>query len=285
MTTTLPARDAAVRRPARRGAVRALLVACTVALTAAGALPATAATTASHVTAAAAVAAASGDTLNAGSDLAEGQTLTSSNGQYTAVMQADRNFVVYGPSGPIWASGTAYGPGKPPVPSHLAMQTDGNLVIYVDDSVAWPLWATMTSGPNSKLVMQSDGNLVIYSGSRPLWSTKTGKIRYDVLPSGATLKSGQALISSDGRYTAIMQADGNFVVYGPGNTVLYVTGTSGALGAYLVMRTNGMASLYNKQGSILGTLGGNIPGSYMVMQSDGNLVIYTKSGQAAWWSR
>jgi hypothetical protein len=152
------------------------------------------------------------DTLPAGASLQPGQALWSQNGQYEAVMQGDGNFVVYGPyPHVVWASGTST-PG-----STISMQTDGNLVIYAPSGT--PQWASGTD-PSSgdRLVMQDDGNLVLYSqGNLPLWSINGGKTGFgeDTLPAGASLQPGQALWSQNGQYEAVMQGDGNFVVYGP----------------------------------------------------------------------
>lgn len=75
------------------------------------------------------------------------------------------------------------------------------------------------------------------------------------LKSGETLNAGQGLASHDGRYTAIMQGDGNFVVYRNSDmAVIWHTGTNGS-GANRV-----------------------------VMQGDGNLVLYTPDGRAVWWT-
>ncbi|MEZ2419349.1 hypothetical protein [Luteibacter sp. RCC_6_2] len=73
------------------------------------------------------------------------------------------------------------------------------------------------------------------------------------LTAGQTLNADQSLTSHDGRYTAIMQGDGNFVVYRNSDGVaIWNTGTSGS--------------------------GAN----RIVMQTDGNLVIYTPDGRAVW---
>ena len=56
-----------------------------------------------------------------------------------AIMQTDGNFVVYGPSGALWASNTN-GAG-----SALLVQDDGNVVIY--DPSLQPRWATNTVLP------------------------------------------------------------------------------------------------------------------------------------------
>jgi hypothetical protein len=79
----------------------------------------------------------------------------------------------------------------------LAMQTDGNLVLYFSPfgTSFWAeaLWASNTGGnPGAWAIMQNDGNFVVYSKSgAPLWATATG-------PNGSFVK---------------LQNDGNLVVY------------------------------------------------------------------------
>jgi len=95
--------------------------------------------------------------------------LRSPNGEFTLAMQTDGNLVIYGPSGPIWASNTGGTGGA----NYLAMQTDGNLVVY--QSGGHPVWASNTGGTGNYLAMQSDGNLVVYQpGGHPLWASNTG---------------------------------------------------------------------------------------------------------------
>jgi hypothetical protein len=58
--------------------------------------------------------------------------------------------------------------------AELAMQDDGNFVLY-DSPGGSPVWSSGTAGnPNSYLIMQDDGNLVIYdSMGNPLWASGT----------------------------------------------------------------------------------------------------------------
>lgn len=109
--------------------------------------------------------------LSVGQSLAPGWFLRSSNGQYTLAMQSpDGNLVVYDNATPIWASGTGGHPG-----ANVAMQTDGNLVVYAP-SGGGPLWASNTAGTgsNNYVAMQTDGNLVIYTSSgQPVWASKS----------------------------------------------------------------------------------------------------------------
>jgi hypothetical protein len=102
--------------------------------------------------------------LGPGEALYPGEMLVSDNNTYALAMQTDGNLVLYGPSGAIWATRTY---GRPAVSVH--MQGDGHLVVY---SGSTPIWLTGTSTyPGAHLVLQGDGNLVLYYGSTPLWAT------------------------------------------------------------------------------------------------------------------
>ena len=188
----------------------------------------------------------SADTLRAGQSLALGQAIISRSGAYRAIMQDDGNFVVYGPKGATWSTGTA-GSGA----TEIIMQDDGNLVIYASGKPVWSSGTALTGGQS--LVMQNDGNLIIYTrGELPLWSngSLTGYSE-DTLRAGQSLALGQALVSQSGAYRAIMQDDGNLVIYAPGKPV-WSSGTA---------LTGGQS---------------------LVMQNDGNLVIYSGGGAALW---
>jgi prepilin-type N-terminal cleavage/methylation domain-containing protein len=108
-----------------------------------------------------------------------------------------------------------------------------------------------------------------------------------VLGLGGSLTGGLAIKSPDGRWTAVMQGDRNFVIYevgvarwstgdtggstlwmsttSPGNLVIYGTSTSD-----IRWSTFGSCSGYHKSGV------------YTTIQNDGNLVTYNNSGQALW---
>jgi len=74
------------------------------------------------------------------------------------------------PTQTIWQTGTA-GAGA----SRLAMQKDGNLVLYARDGR--PLWATGTDGQGGTwLVIQGDGNLVLRTdGGRAVWASNRAR--------------------------------------------------------------------------------------------------------------
>lgn len=161
----------------------------------------------------------------------DGQPVWSSGSAGTAgshlEVQNDGNLVIYPPSGPaIWSTGThqdtlaagesldgnwaqtLYSAGGR---YELAMQNDGNLVLYRNDT-GQAIWASWTDGhPGSHADMQPDGNLVVYSpDGSPLWRSGT-----EGHP-GASLS---------------VQEDGNVVVYAPGGSALWNIGPAGGGGS------------------------------------------------------
>ncbi len=221
------------------------------------------------------------DVLTAGQTLSAGQFIESSNQQYRAVVQTDGNVVVYGPGNSVEFATNTGGTANP----ELTMQTDGNLVLYGSSG---PRWWTGSSGANAKLAMQNDGNLVMYADGRAAWSIRGGLIPRPpmgpvTLNAGQTLTAGQMLVSANRQYQAVLQTDGNLVVYGPNNQVLFATNTGGTANPRLAMQPDGNLVLYGASGPQwwTGTSGAN---AQLSMQDDGNLVLYT-DGRAAWASR
>ena len=193
-----------------------------------------------------------GNALSAGGTLGVDQALFSPSGTYFAVLQPDGNFVEYrvadgadyqfnGGSVVQWYTGTE---GEPS--TSLAMQTDGNLVLYASGT---PLWSSSTAlSANDRLAMQDDGNLVVYnSATVPLWSSDGGRTPFqgDQLPAGFQLNTGQAIYSPSGTYDAVMQADGNFVVYAVGGAAQWSTATGGSGATEVAMQADGNLVVYN----------------------------------------
>jgi len=96
-------------------------------------------------------------------------SLASCDGRFSLAMQSDGNLVIYTQGGQaLWSSVTAgYGP------SSAILQTDGNFVIYNSTRATW---SSNTHGlASAQLLMQNDGNVVIYTAAGvPLWNTGTG---------------------------------------------------------------------------------------------------------------
>lgn len=220
------------------------------------------------------------DRLTTGGQLTAGGQLVSANGAYRLVVQADGNAVVYGPGGKVrWNSRTPSAGGR------LVLQTDGNLVLYSAGGRA--TWSSRTSGTApSTLVMQDDGNLVLYRGGA-VWNgdaDAAGPAASDTLQSGGRLTAGQQLTATGGAYRALVQGDGNVVVYGPVGAV-WSSRTSRA-GSSLVQQSDGNAVVYDTTGAAAwDSRTSGAPGARLLMQSDGNLVVYRPDGLALWNSR
>jgi GH18 family chitinase len=106
--------------------------------------------------------------LAANGTLTAGQSLSSCNGTYKLAMQGDGNLVLYHGTTGIWSTGTS---GSAAV--KVVMQGDGNLVLY--SSSGSPLWNSGTAGnAGASLTVQGDGDVVINSASgTALWDTGT----------------------------------------------------------------------------------------------------------------
>jgi hypothetical protein len=104
-----------------------------------------------------------------------------------------------------------------------------------------------------------------------------------VLAAGHQLGPGQRITSPDRKSTAVMQGDGNFVVYGAGSA-LWSSGTAGrAPGGRLVMQGDGNVVLYRKDGVAVWSSRTNGAGANgrLTIQNDQNLVLYIAS-KARW---
>jgi len=139
-----------------------------------------------------------GCTLNPGDSLKANESITSANGSYTFVYQADGNLVLYSPFMPLWASNTD---GRPT--GLCIMQGDGNIVIY--DPASNALWASGTDQySGSRLLVQDDGNVVIYQPEGKLttagyldlilWTTKTAHAQGDDMQPGEMLDPDQSIV-------------------------------------------------------------------------------------------
>lgn len=243
-----------------------------------GALALTPATVSFAATAEASVTVTAGSELvRAGERLNVGDSRQSPNGRYRLVMQPDGNLVLYakGSSKGLWSSRTT-GAKKG---AFATMQTDGNFVVYSATGKA--VFYTATSKPGSFLSVQDDGNLVVYSKSfDALWDRYSGLD--NLLRPGEMLRPGQLRRSTDRRYRLEMQRDGNLVLY-KSSKALWSTKTTGAKkGAFALMQDDGNFVVYNAANKPVWHSRTATPGSFLAVQNDGNVVIYTKSFKALW---
>lgn len=110
----------------------------------------------------------------------------------------------------------------------------------------------------------------------------------DRLGPDESLRFGECLISSSGEYIAIMQTDGNFVLYrtiGDQVSPIWATNTRGNDHRIVMQRDNNLV-IYDA--SSKGHWDSNTsqqkarPAASLVLQDDGNLVIYSGDGGGLW---
>ena len=98
------------------------------------------------------------------------------------------------------------------------------------------------------------------------------------------LNQGEKLVSKNGKYTALMQSDGNLVIYTAGTPIW--ASNSGARGTppfRLVMQADGNLVIYGANRFVWnsGVLRGTAPFK-LIMQDDGNLCIYDSKNSFIW---
>ena len=105
----------------------------------------------------------------------------------------------------------------------------------------------------------------------------------DRITNGQRINKMEYIASPNKKFIAIMQGDGNFVIY---NTLraLWASNTV-SRGEYFTLQNDGNLIIFDNRG--LPVWSPNIQGrgvSTLIMQDDGNLVAYTDNGRAVWWS-
>jgi hypothetical protein len=157
----------------------------------------------------------------------------------------------------------------------MSMQSDGNLVLY--DNADHPLWASNTSGHlGAYLTLLDTGQLIVNSASGvPLW------IGPGALLPDSTLASGQTLASPTGKYQLTMRADGNLVLE-HNSTVVWSSGTSSP-GASALLQGDGNLVVYSAASNPLWATDtdGN-PGAYLVISDGGKLSLLSVEGGTLW---
>ena len=238
------------------------------------------------------------DELTPGQTLTAGNCLTDPAWNYQLLMQTDGNLVLsFISTGQVlWSTNTGGN-----TDAYLELTSNGMLAVFgrgVPDT-GTPLWsAPGTAGyPQDMLIMSTNGNAEVgYPNPNPtvlgpknilLWSTGIQAIaQSSTLLAGATLASGQSLVSGSGNggYTLVMQTDGNLVlvddkVINPSTGLygvpIWWTGTQNNPGATVTLQTDGNLVVYSNAGNPLWSSG--TPGSasnLLLVQTDGNLVLY-----------
>ncbi len=183
-----------------------------------------------------------------------------------AVMQNDGNLGIFNNSNQmLWSSRSEGHQG-----SYLMLQRDGNMTIGNERET---LWSSGTIG-----------------WVKSMLNSQLGELSWDgrMLP-GDVLYRGQYFISPNKKLRLNMQDNGNLVLFANSsikeynNDVLWSTMTKGTDAAFAIMQADGNLVLYNDRRSIIWSskTGGN-QGAYLSMEKDGNMIIRRDDGKQLW---
>ncbi|MFC4912022.1 hypothetical protein [Actinomadura gamaensis] len=144
---------------------------------------------------------------------------------------------------------------------------------------AGTLAAAVTGGVTAAFATTS-GTAAPVSAARPAPDGVDAAAVRSALKPGRTLKAGQYLRSSNGRYKLVMQADGNLVVY-RGSSSIWSSHTW-VKGSSATMRTDGDLVVAKGSHRYWNSHTAGHKGAYLSLQNDGNAVVY--QGRTALWS-
>lgn len=114
----------------------------------------------------------------------------------------------------------------------------------------------------------------------------------DRLFQGSKLDIGDQLVSRNGVFNAVMQGDGNFVVYHNASKPIWASNTHGLHGnLHVIMQTDGNLVVYNPSNpgenehpKWASNTCGMDSNCVLIIQDDGNLVLYGGSSTTLWAS-
>lgn len=104
----------------------------------------------------------------------------------------------------------------------------------------------------------------------------------DTLGPDEELRADQSITSNDGRFTLIMQSDGNVVLYQNGVRPLWESATMGSGATRLVMQSDGNLVAYRSDNVPVWATGTVSSPSRLFLQDDGNLVLIRIGAGVVW---
>jgi hypothetical protein len=123
--------------------------------------------------------------------------------------------------------------------AYASLQLDGDLVFH--DGLGNVVDISNTAGhPGDVLRVQDDGNVVLYDpGGIPIWATNTAG-------AGASLflEPGQSVHSPNGQFSLTLDSYGTLAAYGPSGDQLWSGGISGEPVSEAILQTDGNLVLY-----------------------------------------
>jgi endoglucanase len=152
--------------PGRRGALGAAVLAAAVLVVLISPSNAPASAAAVHTL----VPGAPTDRVLAGEELSSGQEIVTATGSHRLAMQADGNLVLYAGAVTVWSTGTAGNPG-----ARLRMAAAGDLA--VTSGTGATLWTNGVSSPGARLVIKPDGRVYeVAKAGNAVWRTPPPRV-------------------------------------------------------------------------------------------------------------
>jgi len=116
------------------------------------------------------------------------------------------------------------------------------------------------------------------------WGGTAQECDCGVLLPGQELQQNQSRWSCDGRFYLVMQTDGNLVLYWNGQGALWSSNTANTAGNRAIMQSDGNFVVYAGSTPLWSsnTNAGPANDRRLAIQTDGNVVVYTSANAAVW---
>ncbi|WP_456843967.1 hypothetical protein [Cellulomonas sp. P5_C6] len=234
------------------------------------------------------------DRLIPGESLAAGQKITSLNGKYTFGLETDGTVAIRtAAGGALWKKGP-FGSG-----STLAVEAGSDLVLR--DKADVVRWHTGVLSDCAAVVMLGDGRVVLAENTTELWSVPASRpksvsvegwdptkpptatcapVAADRLVPGQSLKVGQQISSTGGKFAFVLDANGDLIIRTAAGGSIWKK--SGGAGAHLDLTTSGDLRLLKADGTLVWHNEVASSCAPVVVQDDGRVVAI--SGGAVVWA-
>ncbi|MCL2049333.1 MAG: stalk domain-containing protein [Defluviitaleaceae bacterium] len=142
--------------------------------------------------------------------------------------------------------------------------------------------ASLATTAPSYIVRANNYDEIERQSSTPIDKSLNERVIGSQITRGQNINQWECLLSDNRKFVAVMQGDGNFVVYNT-QQALFSTSTDGSGGTFLALQNDGNLVIYNNEPRAVWSP--NIHNAHTLsMQDDGNLVAYDSGGRAVWAS-
>jgi hypothetical protein len=170
----------------------------------------------------------------------------------------------------------------------LAMQTDGNLVLYA--AKRKPVWATRDPWTEraDHLLLNNEGELLLMGGDKLIWSSGNAPRPGRLVP-GGRLAKGQSLRSPNGAIALTLRNDGILVLTDSADKILWTPDRSSPRSHSLVMQRDGNLVLEEEDRRVVWAAGtddtsAHAPCHSLKVNDSGTITVSAPAGGKSWTS-